>query len=810
MAEPLVISFAADTSRAQSAMQNLAAQVIGNMTSIGVAMQGGAANANSFSGSLTGLATNLSRAAAAVGNDVKNIAGATASAATAEKATLEGIVRAFTGAAAASETAGATVRSSLTATTSTIVGIVQQVPSLGVLLEAFIAFEAVKLVLDSVSASIDEARKHVEDFVKIGKEADRLGISTGFFQRATLDAKAFGLETQQVVAALEKARDASTVRIGEGEHGSNTSAFSNRLEQNVHAGNLSSGDKASFDTASTQEARIRSVLNLVDKLRDEGRDLAAFDLAGRFFGSDFENKLREGVDLTRRLRENLDSKAGSVGGQRIVDPEEIARANALDAKLTDIHNTFATALIPIQRDASDAALDIYKHFLDFEGLLGRVAIVASHLYVELSKIPGALDAAIPSAGRLATLLGAPEIGKALGIDQLGPKIKEALGNSAKAVGAGDALGLPRTGETQQQADDRNALASARDLLRERLKQPGALAAANEASNRLDFRPLTRDTRSNKLPTLNPKQARESEATDPVETFVNGLQKSAAAAKAEADAFGKSNVEKQTAIALAKGQEIASQNGTSLTEAQSAAIRKAAADTAAYKDRLSDLEQAQRQGAESARFFGQSLETAFEGAILEGRSYSDVLSGLLKTLERSALQAVFTGQGPLAGILGTAPAVSAGSNAVGGLTGAFAGGGGLFGSFGGAPVQGPTQSGATLDAVGGIGGFLTSFFRANGGPVSAGTGYTVGEKGRELFVPRQDGQIFPIAAGALGPPASAGNVTVINNTPARIDTADVPDGRGGRQQQIVVNEMVASGIRSPQGQGALLRPRVISR
>lgn len=755
MAEPLVISFAADTSRAQSAMATLAAQIVGNMTSIGVAMSGGAANSNSFSGALSGLAANVQRAAAAVGADVKNISSATASAATADKATLEGVVRAFTGAAAASNTAGTAVRSGLTATTSSITGIVAQIPSLTTLLGAFIAFEAVKLVFESVNASIDEARKHVEDFVKIGKDADRLGVGTNFFQRATLDAKALGLETQQVIAALEKARDASTVRIGEGEHGKNTSAIDGRLTQNVRAGNLSAGDKAAFDAAGSQEARIRSVLNLIDKLRDEGRDLAAFDLAGKFFGADFENKLREGVDLTRRLRENLDSKEGSAGGQRIVDPEEIARAQQLDTKLTDIHNTFATALIPVQRDASNAALDIYNHFLDFEGVLGRVAIVASNLYVQLSKVPGAIDAAIPSAGRLATLLGAVDFGKALGIDQIGPKLKEVLGNTAKAVGAGDALGLPRTGETQQQADDRNALAGARDLLRERLKQAGSVSSAVEASNKLDFRarPPVAD-RSRVLPSLNPRQARggrEREETDPVETFINGLQKSAAAAKAEADNFAKSNAEKRVAIELAKAQEIASQNGKTLTDAQTAAITKAADETGRYKDKLADLEQQQRQAAEAARFFADSLSNGLADAIVNGKSLGSVFTDLTKQLERSVLTGLLTGTGPLAGLLGTAPAASLGSNATGGLLGsAF---GGLLNRSGGGPVgalQGPTLSGATLDATGGgIGGFFASLFRANGGPVSAGQPVTVGEMGRELFVPNADGKVMPIMGGAAG-------------------------------------------------------------
>jgi hypothetical protein len=36
----------------------------------------------------------------------------------------------------------------------------------------------------------------------------------------------------------------------------------------------------------------------------------------------------------------------------------------------------------------------------------------------------------------------------------------------------------------------------------------------------------------------------------------------------------------------------------------------------------------------------------------------------------------------------------------------------------------------------------SFFMAEGGNVNAGTAYTVGERGRELFIPNSDGTIVP--------------------------------------------------------------------
>lgn len=58
--------------------------------------------------------------------------------------------------------------------------------------------------------------------------------------------------------------------------------------------------------------------------------------------------------------------------------------------------------------------------------------------------------------------------------------------------------------------------------------------------------------------------------------------------------------------------------------------------------------------------------------------------------------------------------------------------------------------------------------------------------------------------------SPANITVINNSGAQVQAQDVPDGRGGRRQEIVVNEMVAGSLRSPQAQGALQQQRVARR
>jgi hypothetical protein len=71
---------------------------------------------------------------------------------------------------------------------------------------------------------------------------------------------------------------------------------------------------------------------------------------------------------------------------------------------------------------------------------------------------------------------------------------------------------------------------------------------------------------------------------------------------------------------------------------------------------------------------------------------------------------------------------------------------LVGSFDSATGSGTGLVGMIMGAFGG--------FRANGGPVSGGTPYIVGERGPELFVPSRSGTIVPNGAG--------GGVTVIQN------------------------------------------------
>ena len=153
------------------------------------------------------------------------------------------------------------------------------------------------------------------------------------------------------------------------------------------------------------------------------------------------------------------------------------------------------------------------------------------------------------------------------------------------------------------------------------------------------------------------------------------------------------------------------------------MRTVAASMAEEVDQVNDL------GAS----IGMSFASGFEEAIVSGGRFRDVLQGILDDLLRIATRTLITA--PLA------------------------------------------------DAAG---SFFSGMFpaRASGGPVSAGSGYIVGERGPELFVPRTGGNIVP--NHAMG---GSVQVNVINNVGAEVRT-NVTEGAHGTSIDVMIDRAVA--------------------
>jgi hypothetical protein len=212
--------------------------------------------------------------------------------------------------------------------------------------------------------------------------------------------------------------------------------------------------------------------------------------------------------------------------------------------------------------------------------------------------------------------------------------------------------------------------------------------------------------------------------------IASIEKKTRALEGEAAAIGKTVFEGAKAEALAKLNLAAKQAEIELTPAQIANNEKIAETYAQITLKIKDLQLAHSQWIELQNFAGNQMISLFKGAMTGADGLRDAVKKLADSLLDASLQAMILGKGPLAGMFGTGNASNGG---VGGLIGT------IFGAFGGG-VDGK---------------------RADGGPVTAGRPYLIGERGPEIMVPGHSGSVFPIAKGGAG----GGGSNVVNITQA---------------------------------------------
>lgn len=587
------------------------------------------------------------------------------------------------------------------------------------LLNGMAALQATSNVIGSIGQALNEANERMERTLQIAQGSRGVGVGASFFQSLTLQAKQLGVETGTLTGLLERARDAAAVKLGVGQGAKNESAIQDILGQHVKVGNIGQADKDLYDQQTTQEGRIRVILDLMDKLKDSSRQLAAEDIGRAFFGDDFDTKSRAGIALVEALRKAL-SGMDVAGGVRIVSDEEVERTQRMQVKIAEINDIYARGMKPILDDI--AAMQDKAAEASLEWQL-RVANMVAKFAEYYQMLKAAANDAMTFARSIGQYLGI--------VDKDKPE-----GDGQSEEGAPLAIRVKPRKANQ-------------DLS---VARPG-----------------------------HGKGGSKSEDPDSVEAMIRALNKARDVAQAELEAVGKTVTEREKLLALARAEAAARDDfergrraSAALDDDERNRVLAAAEALGKAKAATQDLEQAERAFGDTVRHFGSELVDVLDAAIDKSKDLGQVLRSLISSEIRNLLSALLTGTGPLASLIGTAPNASAGSGAVGGALGFLVG---AFKGSGDGPLQGPTLSGATLDQVGSSGGILDTIgkflgFRANGGPVRAGGLYTVNEIGDEIFVPNQDGRIMPIARNGAG---GFGGGPVDNSRNFHVDARGAQEG-----------------------------------
>jgi hypothetical protein len=494
-----------------------------------------------------------------------------------------------------------------------------------------LALGAVIVVFHQIGKSIEEAQEKLKELVAIGQSARNAGVGTDLFQRWTAHAQELNTTAEKLAETLEHARGAAEVSIGEGGEKSQ-SPIQARLDEHLKAGNVSQGDITALDDARTLEDKYRVILALLEKLGAESKAIAAFDIAGKFFGKDFEDRMRRGEDVVGKMRASLNGIT-----QAKWPPEMIQRAEDLNREIERAKRGIAEAFLPLQRDIARGQLNLIQYTKEWWEFLERAAKTAGNLYQWFSDIGTKLD----------NILNSDFFRKINFIQSLLDK----AGEAGAAFGA--ALGL-----RAEQYDP--------ELMGE--YGPGG-SGAPTVEHPLDVK----GDKSRGLP-----KKKEAESSDEVDTYIKQLQKSVEVLEAENRTFGQSNTVKAEAVDLERALAAARQRGTELTDKERETVKRLADQEGAAKDRAEALTRAQSAANEQAQLLGNSMISVLDKIGQSGVRATDVLKDMVKTLIKAVEQALLLGSGPFANLFGTQ---GTGSN-TGGLAGLLIGGAGkLFGGGG---------------------------------------------------------------------------------------------------------------------------------
>jgi tape measure domain-containing protein len=240
----------------------------------------------------------------------------------------------------------------------------------------------------------------------------------------------------------------------------------------------------------------------------------------------------------------------------------------------------------------------------------------------------------------------------------------------------------------------------------------------------------------------------AERVNELQRETQAIQERTRALGAELQTIGLSAGETAKAEAAFRLLEAAKEANVAVTPQLKAQIDSLAAAYGEATQKIEDAQKAQEAVADAAQEVGSMLSNAFQDAILEGEELDQVLQKLAKSLASKAFDNIFAN---------------------------------LFGGAGG-------QGGGLFD------GIFKSLFapgRAMGGSVSAGQPYTVGENGRELFVPTTPGKIIPnskLGGGGM-------QVQIFNNAGAQVSTKQTQGPQGPRlevQIEQMLDGMIAGG------------------
>lgn len=507
-------------------------------------------------------------------------------------------------------------------------------------LRAFAVYEAIHLVAEAIGA----ARNQITEMVAVADKASNMTVSPQFLQLFEGESRKLKVTVEDLDGALKSAftatKEKSPIDLEKWEAGKER-ITAVELALRVYNDQLAkvAGSQLKglvlFRDAQSQDDKIKAVLTSMVELDKLGQHTASLDLGEKMFGVPFVDKIRQGKTSAEGILETMEKLKAS--GDGIFPDAIVQRAKAVDEQLQLSQDRLSRAMKPSWDQLASVILSIKSTWADVVDLIAK---------------------GVEYANMLGTGIQRWELNRK----------KQELNDVNEALKSGTGIGgIPRIPGAdavrsflgQSSVDD--------DLRKRAYRLQGEIDSKERelrnTSEGPDAPKVSRGTGD--APTLKKK---ESEVRDPFDVAVDNVTKHIATLNADtaatfqnaaAQAQFRAEFQELTALMRADGEVTQKQidlyekyrQSMSATEAltkagivltkehreaflsSSEGIKTATAAYGAAQDKLQKLNSASQQ-------VGSALSTAFSDAIIDGKKFGDVLSSLIKTLEKAALNSLF--------------------------------------------------------------------------------------------------------------------------------------------------------------------------
>lgn len=661
------------------------------------------------------------------------------------------------------------------------------------------AFGALKTGIAAIGASISAGafaafvKSGIDAADNLNKLSQKVGVTVESLSALQYAGRLADLSSEELASSLAKlARSASEATTGTGDTAAAFQAVGVAVKD--AQGNLRGTEEILLDIA-----------DRFSKMEDSAGKTA---LAMRLFGKSgaemipFLNQGRVGIEALRQEAERLGIVISSDTAKRAEEFNDNLTRLAASSEKTKI--ALAEALLPTLIRISDKMAEAARNG---EGLLGKLAAITAlspfddlqRAQKELTEITDRLLSNETRLGRLGDSSFAEAARKSISqkIDADRQRAQELIKLLGVLRGETNAFGeatkkteipktkapaLPSTGTDPGQqfleslrkrliALEENEFAA----LRFEAAQKKVLAAAEpliaQLQRETEFRKEYAEAVQRDAAAVEAEQQRRAGLINGVGEYVKALEQ-------ETSLLSLSNEERAISVQLLKLEEAGIERNTELFAEAARRIRSAVfanagaqltKDVATPLERLNTelnrLRDLYGQNSISAETFRRAVEKANQEFLKsddEAESLKDTVKSLGLTFSSAFEEAISGGKGLrdiLKGIesdllkLGTRKLVT--EPLFKAFEGVLSNGvKGLFGSGNSSSVNYENSFDNPLTGGGGASGGILSFFsnifsnlfRADGGPVTAGRGYVVGERGPEWFVPSQSGMVMASGAG----------------------------------------------------------------